>query len=72
MAARGLRVVAERHTCRHRAFRLLEILEQFRSPRPHLSTIQYGGGRAMRICFFGSSLVSSYWNGAAATITAEC
>lgn len=43
MAARGLRVVAERHTCRHRALQLLEIVAQIRTPRPLSPTIQYEG-----------------------------
>jgi spore maturation protein CgeB len=41
MAARGLRAVAEHHTCRHRALQLLEIVADMRSPRPLSPTLQY-------------------------------
>ena len=35
------------------------------SPSPRRLGAPAGGGRAMRIAFFGSSLLSAYWNGAA-------
>ena len=62
LAANGLRTIRQRHTCAHRVDELLAIVAPSRR-----------GGRAdfsargctMNIAFYGSSLLSSYWNGAA-------
>ena len=56
----------QRHTCRHRARELLAIIAH-RTPGRQATRTAPGiiGAAAMKICFFGSSLVSSYWNGAA-------
>ena len=50
LAERGLRTIRARHTCAHRVDELHE----------HLP-----GGQRVNIAFFGSSLLSAYWNGAA-------
>jgi spore maturation protein CgeB len=43
MTARGLQAVAERHTCRHRALQLLEIVADIRSSGRALPAVQYEG-----------------------------
>ena len=58
LAANGLATIRARHTCAHRADELLAILGALRA------SVAFGDGR-MRIAFYGSSLLSSYWNGAA-------
>ena len=50
LASSGLETIRQHHTCRHRAAQLMEI---------------YGEITAMRMFVFGSSITSSYWNGAA-------
>ncbi|WP_431270357.1 glycosyltransferase family protein [Dankookia sp. P2] len=56
LASSGLETIRARHTCAHRVDELLAIAARLRHA---------GGGRRMRIAFYGSSLLSSYWNGAA-------
>ena len=62
----GAQTILARHTCAHRVDELLAIAERARR-RAHASRGGHGGAAiaAMRIAFFGSSLVSAYWNGAA-------
>ena len=43
IAARGLRTITARHTCRHRALQLLDIADGIRSPRPLSRTAEYEG-----------------------------
>ena len=57
LAASGRARVLERHSCRHRVDELLAIVAKL--------ACRHRGGRGMRIAFYGSSLTSSYWNGAA-------
>ena len=54
---RGLETIHARHTCAHRVDELLSIVERLRAPA--LESV------GMKIAFYGSSLLSSYWNGAA-------
>ena len=54
----GLETIRARHTCAHRVDELLAIVAAARSAEPD-------GERRMKIAFYGSSLLSSYWNGAA-------
>ena len=58
--ANGLATIRARHTCAHRVDELLGDLR--RAGRGERAPAR---GRLMRIAFFGSSLVSAYWNGAA-------
>ena len=58
LAASGLATIRARHTCAHRARRAAGHL------RP-AARADGGGSCLMRIAFYGSSLLSSYWNGAA-------
>ncbi len=58
LAAHGLATIRARHTCAHRADELLAIFGRLRAGSRE-------GRRLMRIAFYGSSLLSSYWNGAA-------
>ena len=64
LAMHGRQTILARHTCAHRVDELLEICAEL--------GIQYGTGsrrcpclKRCDIAFFGSSLVSAYWNGAA-------
>ena len=56
----GLETIRSRHTCAHRVDELLAIL--LRLARAARSSRRR---RRMKIAFYGSSLLSSYWNGAA-------
>jgi spore maturation protein CgeB len=68
--------VLARHTCRHRVDELLAIADELDLPvhRPPAMAASMppprvagssGKGPSLQIAFFGSSLVSAYWNGAA-------
>ena len=67
LADNGLRAVRERHTCAHRVDELSRIVDRFPSDpdRREPPAAQARGSRYHENSFFGSSLVSSYWNGAA-------
>ena len=69
LAERGLRTVRASHTCGHRADELVAIARRLRGGSAGGATLAATGaaapGRGLRIAFFASSLVSSYWNGAA-------
>ncbi len=58
LAEHGLATIQARHTCRHRAEQLLSIVASLQSSCAD-------GFSRMKIAFYGSSLLSSYWNGAA-------
>ncbi len=45
-ARQGLRVIAERHTCRHRALQLLDIVESIGGPRRRTTRSQQEGALA--------------------------
>ena len=63
-AARGLRTIASRHTCGHRVDELMRIVESLRAAAPRARWCRSPDDRPT-MAFFGSSLLSSYWNGAA-------
>ena len=58
LAEHGRNTIQARHTCGHRADELLGILAE-------LNCGGLGMKSGLKIAFFGSSLVSAYWNGAA-------
>ena len=59
LAAHGLATIRARHTCAHRVDELLGDLQ------PTHATRAVHARAHVKIAFFGSSLVSAYWNGAA-------
>ena len=62
LAAHGLATIRARHTCSHRADELLGIVATLRQPAPgHAMVVS----TLTDIAFYGSSLLSSHWNGAA-------
>ena len=61
LAANGLRTIRARHTCAHRVDELLAIVAAAWAPARRLQRARL----RMNIAFYGSSLLSSYWNGAA-------
>jgi spore maturation protein CgeB len=61
LAESGRRRILARHTCAHRAEELLAIDQRLRGVRAVTTAPAPGPS----IAFFGSSLLSSYWNGAA-------
>lgn len=66
IAQRGRSTVLARHTCAHRVDELFEICRSLRhGERPARVAAPRRRPRPLRIAFFGSSLVSAYWNGAA-------
>ena len=64
LAARGRATVAARHTCAHRVDELLGICSRL-ATRPSRAADGAARMTPLTIAFFGSSLVSAYWNGAA-------
>jgi spore maturation protein CgeB len=59
LVAAGLETIRARHTCAHRVDELLAIVAALAAP------VKAPGVRCMKIAFYGSSLLSAYWNGAA-------
>jgi spore maturation protein CgeB len=65
LAERGRRTILARHTCAHRADELLASSPGAHRARELGSDPHLRRAARMNIAFFGSSLVSAYWNGAA-------
>ena len=65
LSERGLAAIHARHSCAHRADELLAILQRLDARGGDTFSVRPTGIGVMRVCFFGSSLVSCYWNGAA-------
>jgi spore maturation protein CgeB len=65
MARSGLDTIERRHTCRHRVAELMRIDRRLRGGQYPVTPSGSAPKTGPTIAFFGSSLVSSYWNGAA-------
>lgn len=74
LVTHGLATIRARHSCAHRAEELLGVIAKLKSPSPQiplprgeggLKIVRSHEGSRMKIAFYGSSLLSSYWNGAA-------